>query len=456
MAYNKKLLRPYYEILNEEGACAADGGSPCAASTAAAQMPVIYSDNGSPTPKSEMYRDAADNNKWKCRSCPYCNGERDATVKYPKMNPHDWWREVLKSPKYVVAPMVDASELPFRMLCRKYGADLAYTPMFHSRSFMESAEYRRKEFSTCPEDRPLFVQFCGHDGDTVLAAAKHVEDDCDAVDLNLGCPQGIARRGFYGAYLMEHWDLVHTIIHTLFVELKVAVTAKMRLFDDMDLTLAYAEMIRDAGAQVIGVHGRTREMKGQQTGMADVQKIRMVRDHVGHSVPVIENGNVLTFADVEPNLVTSGCQAVMSAEALLWDPRLFSNPSKPVLTGRTFHCTQDIRLEAIQTAKEYLKFVQKYPVELGFAKGHLFKILYHTYELFQEMRVSLGDFECTDADVQWLVDHVEELERLEHEKGIPGALVKTTTAEKRAAKDAVQSAAVEEAESYFIDFSTMM
>jgi tRNA-dihydrouridine synthase 1 len=207
---------------------------------------------------------------------------------------------------------------------------------------------------------------------------------------------------------------------------------------------------------VIGVHGRTREMKGQQTGLADLQKIREVRDHVGGSVPVIENGNVLTFADVQPNLETSGCQAVMSAEALLWDPRLFSNPTNPVLTGRNFHCTQNIRFEAIQTAKEYLAFVATYPVELGFAKGHLFKILYHSYELFQDMRMELGDFECTDGNIAFLIDHVKRLESLEREKGIYGALVKTTTAEKRAAKDAVQEAAVEEAESYFIDFSSMM
>lgn len=102
-----------------------------------------------------------------CTTCPYCNGTRDPTVKFPERKPDPWtfWRDTLRSPTYVVAPMVEQSELPFRMLCRRYGATLAYTPMFHSRSFAESAEYRRREFSTCPADRPLFVQFCGHDGE---------------------------------------------------------------------------------------------------------------------------------------------------------------------------------------------------------------------------------------------------------------------------------------------------
>jgi tRNA-dihydrouridine synthase 1 len=61
----------------------------------------------------------------------------------------------------IVAPMVDHSGLAYRMLCRKYGAQLVYTQMFHARMFTESEEYRKNNFQTCPEDRPLIVQFCG-------------------------------------------------------------------------------------------------------------------------------------------------------------------------------------------------------------------------------------------------------------------------------------------------------
>nr|TKW23397.1 hypothetical protein SEVIR_4G289402v2 [Setaria viridis] len=74
------------------------------------------------------------------------------------------WRR-LGAPRLMVAPMVDNSELPFRMLCRRYGADAAYTPMLHSRIFSENEKYRSMEFTTCKEDRPLFVQFCANDPD---------------------------------------------------------------------------------------------------------------------------------------------------------------------------------------------------------------------------------------------------------------------------------------------------
>ncbi|EGZ04692.1 hypothetical protein PHYSODRAFT_358103 [Phytophthora sojae] len=121
-----------------------------------------------------------------------------------KLRGYDFYRAI-GSPQRIVAPMVDQSELAFRMLCRKLGADCCYTPMLHSRLFAESAEYREKMFERHIQDRPLVVQFCGNDK-TVLAAAKMVEGHCDAVDLNLGCPQGIARKGNYGSFLMHDKD----------------------------------------------------------------------------------------------------------------------------------------------------------------------------------------------------------------------------------------------------------
>ena len=130
--------------------------------------------------------------------------------------------------------------------------------MFHARMFHENPKYREAHFqpvrgsmSDPPDpyhqsqfaeqdayldgnhtiDRPLFVQFCANDPDDLLAAARHVQAFCDAVDLNLGCPQGIARRGHYGSFLQEDPDLIYKLINNLHNNLDIPITAKMRILE---------------------------------------------------------------------------------------------------------------------------------------------------------------------------------------------------------------------------------
>lgn len=176
--------------------------------------------------------------------------------------------EKIGNPRHIVAPMVDQSELAWRVLSRRYGATLCYTPMFHAKLFATSEKYRREMWCDLDGDskldRPLVVQFCANDPEYLLQAAKLVEDKCDAVDLNLGCPQGIAKKGHYGSFLMEEWDLIHKLIKTLHENLNIPVTAKIRVFPDRQKTLDYAKMVLDAGAQFLTVHGRLREQKANK------------------------------------------------------------------------------------------------------------------------------------------------------------------------------------------------
>lgn len=266
---------------------------------------------------------------------------------------------------------------------------LAYTPMIHARIFSETPKFRDHSFQpirsglTSPPDpatlsssdlyldgnpsidRPLFVQFCANDPDELLEAARYVQPFCDAVDLNLGCPQGIARKGHYGAFLQEDWDLVYRIINRLHENLDVPVTAKIRILETKEKTLEYAKVIVSAGASVITVHGRQRDQKGHKTGLADWSALRYLRGNLPPDTVIFANGNILQHGDIEKCLEETGADGVMSAEGNLHDPTIFAKPPKVGHEGREYWRGRDqnggYRVDAV--FRRYMDILYQYVLD---------------------------------------------------------------------------------------------
>ncbi|RDW84707.1 hypothetical protein BP6252_02297 [Coleophoma cylindrospora] len=303
--------------------------------------------------------------------------------------------ESIGSPKFVLAPMVDQSEFAWRMLSRSFMSPetnkdlLAYTPMLHARMFTETPKFRDHHFQPTRSsmllpvpapsptselfldgnpsiDRPLFVQFCANNPDELLEAATYVAPFCDAVDLNLGCPQGIARKGKYGAFLQEDQDLIFSLINKLHQKLSVPVTAKIRILDTKEKTLAYAQKVLSAGASILTVHGRQRDQKGHKTGLADWGMIRFLRDNLPKETVLFANGNILSKADIEKCLEVTGADGVMSAEGNLYDPAIFSDPPPLGEEGREYWRGRDgkggWRMDA--ALRRYMDIIYKYVLEV--------------------------------------------------------------------------------------------
>eukprot|EP00912_Choanoflagellata_sp_UC4_P002163 UC4_evm2s1370 len=237
--------------------------------------------------------------------------------------------------KRIIAPMVGASELAFRLLCRRYGADCAFTPMIYSKRFVENPEYRiviEKELPSPhsvvdDRDRPLVIHFCGNDPDVLLKAGLIVQNRCDAIDLNLGCPQRVAYSGHFGSYLLGEEDrpLLLNIISTLAKGLSVPLFCKIRLLDTVKETIQLCQQLHDSGASLITIHARYRgSATRRRDGPAHIDQVAEIRKALPKSVAIICNGNVRCPEDVIRNMEKSGAEGIMSAEGLLDNPTIFS------------------------------------------------------------------------------------------------------------------------------------
>lgn len=267
---------------------------------------------------------------------------------------------------------------------------LAYTPMIHARMFAEQAKFRDHSFqptrsglASVPDigstlspsvlyldgntsvDRPLIVQFCANSPDELLEAARYVQPFCDAIDLNLGCPQGIARRGQYGAFLQDDWDLIYRMINKLHTSLEVPITAKIRILETRERTLEYAKVILSAGASIITVHGRHRDQKGHKTGLADWSVLRYLRDNLPRDTVIFANGNILQHDDIGRCLEETRADGVMSAEGNLYDPTIFAKPPEVGKEGREYWRGRNqkggYRVDAV--FRRYMDILYQYVIE---------------------------------------------------------------------------------------------
>mmetsp|Transcript_2314 Transcript_2314/g.3366 ORF Transcript_2314/g.3366 Transcript_2314/m.3366 type:complete len:434 (+) Transcript_2314:80-1381(+) len=318
-----------------------------------------------------------------------------------------------------VAPMVDQSDLPFRLLCRKYGANLAYTPMIHARMFCDRVAYRKQFFNlqdgTPAQDRPLIAQLCGSNPEYMLKAAKWLEPHVDGIDINCGCPQGIAKRGHYGAFLLEDKQNLIRLVEALSESLDVPLSVKVRLLPDgIEESLALYQRLVDAGASMLCIHGRTRFQKAHFTGKADWEAIHQAVLKLGHVVPILANGSISNMDEVRACLEVTQADGVMVSEAILEYPPLFCESQTESVDHKR------IGFGRVELARQYLELCKEYPPNkhgqgtgIKCIRMHMHKMLHEDLQKYTNIRTLVSAAESLDQ----LHAHLDQIQQLHDQEG---------------------------------------
>ena len=173
-----------------------------------------------------------------------------------------------------LAPMAGVTDMPFRRLCKEFGAGMIYTEMASSKAVHYGSEKTKGIYEVFEDERPIGIQIFGSDPDVMAETASELSEYADIIDINMGCPANKIVKNGEGSALMKNLKLAEEIITKVVRASRVPVTVKMRKgWDDTHVNaVELAKIAESSGAKLITVHGRTRE--DMYSGEADLDIIK--------------------------------------------------------------------------------------------------------------------------------------------------------------------------------------
>ncbi|MGL5254207.1 MAG: tRNA dihydrouridine synthase DusB, partial [Brevinema sp.] len=234
----------------------------------------------------------------------------------------------------VLAPMEDVIDPAFRILCKKFGADLVYTEFVSSDALIRSVKRTEQKLTILEEERPVVIQIYGKDVDSMVEAAKIVEEaKPDILDINFGCPvKKVASKGA-GAGMLQNIPKMLEITSSIVKSVNIPVTVKTRLGwdDNSKVIVDLAEQLQDCGIAALAIHGRTRAQ--MYTGEADWSLIGDVKNNPRMKIPIIGNGDIKSPEDCKNAFDKYGVDAVMIGRATFGRPWIFEECKRFLETG---------------------------------------------------------------------------------------------------------------------------
>ena len=251
--------------------------------------------------------------------------------------------------------MEDVTDIGFRMLCKRYGASMVYTEFVSAEALVRSVKSTVNKLTISDEERPVGIQIYGRDVESMVEAAKIVEDQAhpDVIDINFGCPvKKVAGKGA-GAGMLQNVPLLLDITKNVVKAVNTPVTVKTRLgwSNDNLIICDLAEQLQDCGIQALTIHGRTRAQ--MYTGSADWTLIGEVKKNPRINIPIIGNGDITSPEETKRAFEEYGVDAVMIGRATFGRPWIFKEirdylDDKEPDPGMTFNWMLDVLEEQLR------------------------------------------------------------------------------------------------------------
>ena len=281
--------------------------------------------------------------------------------------------------KIVLAPMEDVTEPPFRLICKRLGADITYTEFISSDGLIRDARKARNKLFFYEEEKPVAIQIFGKNVEVMSEAAKIAETaNPDFIDINCGCwVKDVALKGA-GAGFLKDIPAMKNLAENILKSVRLPVTLKTRIGWDKDsiVIVEVAKIMEDIGIQALTVHCR---LRGQgNKGDADWSWIKKIKDS-GVKIPIILNGNIKTPEDVKFVFDNYQPDAVMIGQAAISNPWIFKqakfflehgyNDEQPDLKERINTCLEHLKLAVEFKGEKYgvMEFRKHYS---GYLREH--------------------------------------------------------------------------------------
>lgn len=233
-----------------------------------------------------------------------------------------------------LAPMEDVTDPAFRLMCKRFGADMVYTEFVSSDALVRSINKTMQKLHICDEERPVAIQIYGREVEAMRDAALIAEEaGPDILDINFGCPvKKVAGKGA-GSGMLQNVPKMLEITRAVADAVKIPVTVKTRLGWDADhkIIVELAEQLQDCGIAALTIHGRTRAQ--MYTGEADWTLIGEVKNNPRMHIPIIGNGDITSAEKAKEYFERYGVDAIMIGRGSIGRPWIFREVKHYLKTG---------------------------------------------------------------------------------------------------------------------------